>query len=156
MKGIYGILLVGTLMTSPPSVAFAPNDPIVVNTFGLGTSPLGSEIKSMGGNWNNENSPTRIKYFLGTFVGRHPTPTNVKKALVDAGLECDEPQAKLCTYTGIYMYELRQSDGPVKRTGWRLDIAVNFEKEPWDVKAYGRYIYGPPSPGAETERFKFP
>lgn len=138
------------------AIAFAPNDPIVTNDFGLGTSPLGLEVKRLVGVWNNQSSPTRIKHFLGTFAGRNPAGTDVRTALEDAGLECTAAPAKLCTYTGVYMYELRRSDGRPKRTGWRVDIAVNFESEPWNVKAYGRYIYGSPFPGAEMDIFKFP
>lgn len=132
------------LFASPIAFASGPFDPIVLNYAGLGTSPLGLELKVMSSNWSETYSALRVRDFLAKFRYGYPAGTDLRKIFEDAGLECAAPPAASCTYAGVYTTELRRSTGKVSRTARLLEVSITFEQEPWKVEASAKYIYGSP------------
>ena len=141
MKNRSAIVLLSALAAAPFALA---SDPFVFTYAGLGTSPLGLELKKLSGNWSPRYSPVKVKNFLVAFRSGYPVGTDAREILEDAGLECAVPPAQQCTYTGVYTYELRRGNGKVVRSGNRMEVTVNFEQEPWDVKGASQFIYGGP------------
>lgn len=144
MKNIRAIAGFLAIIASPIAFASFPADSIVYDYDGLGNSPLALELKKLSNNWSPRGGPIKIRDFLATFRSASPAGADIRTIFEGAGLECAAPPATLCSYAGVYTYELRKSGGRVLRTARRMDVTVNFETEPWDVKASAQFIYGAP------------
>jgi hypothetical protein len=141
VKNLFSFVLLAALTTTSNGTGF---DPFIFNYTGLGTSPVGLELKKLSGTWTSQFGSTRIKALLESSRTNYPDGTDPRKILEDAGLECAAPPAKICTYAGVYTFELRRSNGKIERSANRMDVTVDFGKEPWDVMATSQFLYGGP------------
>jgi hypothetical protein len=134
------LLFLAACMISTSAQAFPS---VTFNYIGLGTSPIGLEMKVRSANWN-DLSAGKISAFLNTFRSNYPDGTDPRKVLEDAGFDCDPSPKPTCKYTGIYTYELRNPAGKVFRAANQMSALVNFAKEPWAVTASSEFLYGGP------------
>ena len=141
MKNRCGLLILA-LMISPITNA---QEPFVFNYSGLGTTPIGIELKRLSATWSPRTSPGKVKTFLENFRAAQQSGTDTRQALEGAGLSCAPPPAQTCSYSGIYMYELRRNSGKVERSANRMDITVDLAQEPWEIKATSQFLYGGPA-----------
>lgn len=113
-----------------------------LNFAGLGNSPLATELQKHAGLWRDEWSRAKVQLFLDEHRSRYPSGSDVRTILVDAGLECAPPPEDICTYAGVYTYDLGRPGYAPKRGAVRIDVVVKFDRAPWDVKATHEHIYG--------------
>ncbi|MYN03931.1 hypothetical protein GTP41_17695 [Pseudoduganella sp. DS3] len=135
-------LFTSFILTSAIASSAASAQSINFNFAGLGNSPLATQLQTHAGLWRDEWSRAKVQAFLDDFRSRYPNGSDVRSVLADAGLDCAQPPEDICTYAGVYTYDLGRPGYPPKRGAVRMDVVVNFDKAPWDVKATHEHIYG--------------
>lgn len=131
--------LILTAFVAPASV-FAQS--MSMNFAGLGESPLAIQLQKHAGLWRDEWSRAKVQSFLEEFRARYPSGTDARTILVDAGLECAQPPEDVCTYAGVYTFNLGRPGYPPKRGAVRIDVVVRFAQDPWGVTATHEHLYG--------------
>lgn len=124
-------------MTSAHACAFPS---MTTNYDGLGTKPLGLRLQKIVPAWSDRLSMVEVRDFVHNYSRERAPGRPIDVVATELGFDCSDKEKKVCTYEGMYTYDLTVPGSPDQRAAIQISLLLDYGAEPWEMHGSRKFL----------------